>query len=516
MYTISGLFHGAVFRDFGHKTFWHSLTKQRDEVEGLLEDVERRAYELLLASQNAMWVLDQQHEPPAEECGVFDDEQPLSKPQKKPLPSAPIVLEDIEDPLDVAMREKRFELLGKIWARLARYCAPAKSRYYKEREAEIWACVCRAVYTDPSLMLVAQNYQCAISLVKDNDSKLDLPTVERLWAAIKSLYVDDVRAAIDDVLHPVRPKGEYVVVLGTRVHKGPTESPLPLHAWGHMTALFPCYSCVRKVCKTVDDIVALTRYAILSGSGLAQSYLRYDFGYDGYHSLALCGFIPNNIEDLGPRYSIKKDNSFNKHDRPQWTETKSNYAICVGLSLTDPRSQEFVNACLRHPDLQVLCRKGRDGRLIRSKPLLGTQTRVAESRAALKTKQWDVRNAMYFNDTILQDALPVVSATQRLEDCFQVAIVDDGDGDMQDFVDKLEKIWFEVYDAEALGDLLRDIGGPYLHSKELEFDDTRTKPHSPLMPTTEPDILVSYERLWGRAPREGRLVDDELNVYYPK
>lgn len=237
-------------QDFGHKTFWHFLKKQRDEVEGLLEDVERRAYELLLASQNAMWVLNQQHEPPAEECNVFDDE-PLSKPQKKSSPSAPIVLEDIEDPLDVVIREKRFELLGKIWTRLARYCAPAKSRYYKEREAVIWACVCRAVYTDPSLMLVAQNYPLAVSLVNDKDSKLDLPTVEKLWEAIKNLYVDDVRAAIDDVLHPVRQKGEYVVVLGTRVHKEPTESSLSLHAWGHMTALFPCYSCVRKVCKTV-------------------------------------------------------------------------------------------------------------------------------------------------------------------------------------------------------------------------------------------------------------------------
>lgn len=266
----------------------------------------------------------------------------------------------------------------------------------------------------------------------------------------------------------------------------------------------------------VDDIVALTRYAILSGGGLAQSYLRYDFEYDGYHSLVLCGFIPNNIENFGPRYIIKKDNSYNKHHRPQWSETKSNYAICVGLSLTDPKSQEFVNACLRHSDLQVLCRKGRDGRLIRSKPLLGTQTRVAESRAALKQKPWDVQNAMYYQDSILQDALPIVSSTQRLEDCFQVAIVDNGDGDMQDFVDKLEKIWFEVYDAEELKDLLHDIGGPYLHRKELEIDDTRAEPHSPVMPSTEPDIMVSYERLWGRAPREGRLVDDEINVYFPK
>ena len=192
----------------------------------------------------------QNHKPPAERCVVFDD-RPLSNPQEKPIPPAPIVLEDIEDPIDVAIREKRVELWELIWTRLARYCAPERSRYYKERLKVIWACVCRAVWTDPTLMLVAQNYRSPKSLLKD--SKLDLPTVERLWNAIKDLYVDDVRAATDDVLHPVREKGEYVVVLGTRVHKELADISLPLHGWGHLTAVDPCYSCVRKVCKTVSS-----------------------------------------------------------------------------------------------------------------------------------------------------------------------------------------------------------------------------------------------------------------------
>lgn len=123
---------------------------------------------------------------------------------------------------------------------------------------------------------------------------------------------------------------------------------------------------------------------------------------------------------------------------------------------------------------------------------------------------------MYYQNSILQDALPIVSSDRRLEDCFQVAIVDNGDGNIQDFVNKLEKIWFEVYDAEGLRDLLRDIGGSYLHTKELELDDTKAEPYSLVMPSTEPDIMVSFERLWGRAPREGRLVDDEINFYFPK
>lgn len=158
-------------------------------------------------------------------------------------------LEEIEDPLDVAIREKRQELLEKLLTRLARYCVPFVSKYYEERVAVIWACVCRAVYTEPSLMLVAQNYENAASMLKATD--LDLATVDKLWEAVKHLYVHDVRAAIDDVLHPIRNTGDYVLVLGTRVYRELSGASLPFHAWGHMTAVFPCYSCVRKVCKTV-------------------------------------------------------------------------------------------------------------------------------------------------------------------------------------------------------------------------------------------------------------------------
>ena len=123
-------------------------------------------------------------------------------------------LEEIEDPLDVAIREKRKEFLEKLRTRLPRYCAPFVSKYYEERVAvTVWACVCRAVYTEPSLMLVAQNYENAASMLKATD--LDLATVDKLWEAVKHLYVHDVRAAIDDVLHRIRNTGDYVLVLGT-------------------------------------------------------------------------------------------------------------------------------------------------------------------------------------------------------------------------------------------------------------------------------------------------------------
>jgi hypothetical protein len=217
----------------------------------MLEAVEKRAYELILAAQNALWVLERQVDPsePEKDCSGHDDRplghlSPTSKAGEGEGPS------EVEDPVDVALREKRREIWEKIWTRLARYCAPANSRYYQERIKVIYACVRRAIYTEPTLMLVTQNYVTVTSLLKD--STLDPPTVEKFWKAIKGLSVHDLRAAVDDVLKPWSDAAEYVVVLNARVYKSLSCDPLPFHAWGHMASIFLCYSCIRRSCQSVS------------------------------------------------------------------------------------------------------------------------------------------------------------------------------------------------------------------------------------------------------------------------
>jgi hypothetical protein len=212
--------------------------------------VEKRAYELILASQDALWVLERQTDSlePSEDCSGHED-QPLGTTASSQSTETTVDRSDIEDPLDVALRQKCWELWEKIRTQLARYCAPVHSRYYHERIKVICSSVRRAIYTDPALMLVAQNYKTVTLFLRD--SNIDVSTVEKLWHVIKRLNVHDVRAAIDDVLRPKDGGGEYVVVLGARVYKDLSGMSLPFHAWGHMTAHFLCYSCVRKVCKKV-------------------------------------------------------------------------------------------------------------------------------------------------------------------------------------------------------------------------------------------------------------------------
>jgi hypothetical protein len=193
-----------------------------------------------------LWVLDRHldESEEAEDCSGHDNTPLVTKGCKPALGVA-----DVEDPLDVALREKAWDLREKIRTRLARYCAPSFSRFYQERFQVIFACVRRAIYTDPALMLLAQKYKSVMSLLQASVD-LDVVMVEKLWKAISNLSIFDVRAAVNDVLRP-RGYGDYMLVLGGRVYKDMDYMHWPFHAWGHLTAIYMCYSCVRRTCKTV-------------------------------------------------------------------------------------------------------------------------------------------------------------------------------------------------------------------------------------------------------------------------
>ena len=54
------------------------------------------------------------------------------------------------------------------------------------------------------------------------------------------------------------------------------------------------------------------------------------------------------------------------------------------------------------------------------------------------------------------------------------------------------------------------IGDPLLEDGELEVETRTKKDRLPLIPSMEFDVMLSYRRLWGKGPREGYLVDDEV------
>lgn len=187
--------------------------------------------------------------------------------------------------------------------------------------------------------------------------------------------------------------------------------------------------------------------------------------------------------------------------------------MCAGLSLNDPRSQKFLNACLRHPDFQLLIRKGKDGRVIRSaQSIWATRIRHANTRAGLQKVSWDtVEDVTYFKDSLLQESRPLITSTQKIEDCFQVAIIDSGEGDLKDFVRKLAEKWYEVYGVKDIAGLINLLVNPYVDNGELELLSPSTADWY-LVPNVEVDILKSYRRLWGMSPRQGMLPNDDHPV----
>lgn len=259
----------------------------------------------------------------------------------------------------------------------------------------------------------------------------------------------------------------------------------------------------------MDEVVSLTRFVVLNMNGLSQSNLKYEIPFEGSKVLSLCGFIPNSIDTFPPRSLINKCNCV-YNGVPHWEETGVSYVLCAGLSLTDPKSSVFVNACLRDPALMVIVRKGAAGRVIKStERIWAERMRHANTRAGLRTAPWDPSRTVYYQDSVLEEARPKVYDTEVLEDCFQVVLVDGGEGSMADFVAKISSIWLEkVYNVSDTAELIGDIAIPIVKSGELEINFRGKRGPALVVPNLEADVLTAYKRLWGRAPAE--LVDDDI------
>lgn len=244
-------------QDFGHRQYWRTLVQQQSAVDALLTEIEGRAYQLILAAQNALWVLGQTVDDaaPTLECSGYTSDS-LSSPTSPccDLPQQHHAVDevnpaDIEDPLEVALRRKATAVREKIFTRLARYCAPPQSKFAEERLEIIKAVIRRAVYMDATLMVRSQDYDDPLVFVQDPE--LDVGMLNKIWDALKELYVHEARAAVDDVLRGECDDAEFVVVLGGRVYKEITKEKWPFHAWGHITSIIKCYTCVRKTCHSV-------------------------------------------------------------------------------------------------------------------------------------------------------------------------------------------------------------------------------------------------------------------------
>lgn len=252
-----------------------------------------------------------------------------------------------------------------------------------------------------------------------------------------------------------------------------------------MTFLNPQHS----LSTQIDEVIDLTRYALFTRVPLSRAYLGYGFSLDGSGELILAGFIPNDIPLTSPRHSTTWKQS---GSHSAWEETKCNLSLYAGLSLSDPMAQAFVNACIRHPDLMVMLRRGADARIIRSSSIVWTsRKRHARSPSALASVPWEkTADVISLSDSALEDAQPSGWAHEKIADCMQVIVVDAGEGTMGDFVRKLVEIWCQVYKVGNKDELYDALKYPYEASGEL--DEYRE--------VTSKIALDHYQSLWGCVP----------------
>lgn len=191
--------------------------------------------------------------------------------------------------------------------------------------------------------------------------------------------------------------------------------------------------------------------------------------------------------------------------KPDSTKYKQNHAVRVGMSLTDPKVNAFVNACYRRSDFTVCFRKGSKNKPFSSKPLCGQTSRKAKARAGFENVTFDPFMPC-FEEIILKDTSPNIALGKRVPDCFQLAIMPGGEGEIQDLITKIVHLWYQVYGVDNFAKLVLTIASPYLEGEEIELSDDGR-----IIPNAEVAIHESYKTLWGRLPRE-KAVDDEIDV----
>ncbi|KAK7024077.1 hypothetical protein R3P38DRAFT_2531497, partial [Favolaschia claudopus] len=401
---------------------------------------------------------------------------------------------------------------------IANYMLPISSRYYVERKKIIWAFICRAIRTDPSLLVLSLEYQDVPSFLTTTEH--DLLTATKLEACLGRMPLSEVRAAIDDVLRPAElPASEdirFTSVLGIRIYQARSQHPLPFHAWGHVLAFSSCQDCARSICYTVEEIIECQRYALFTGARSFSSCGRALFMAGttiDRHNIAtdvaaICGIVVEH----SVKESIAK---VSRDDSGQlWEQRKQVPFVSGSLSIVDSQSHDLLNAllrsCLVQKDLTVILRKSNARPPIRSAlKIVSHLTRTSQSLAGLQGESW---KRMEFSDSILDTLLPRGDCSHHIDtgrirtECMQFLLLDGLAAKKESWysIFRLVDLCKEVYKVSTYLELCAVIAAPYIAAGELEvWDDypySRNHPGPHFLPNVERST-AAFRALWGSSPR---------------
>ncbi|KAJ7160371.1 hypothetical protein C8R46DRAFT_1194715 [Mycena filopes] len=480
--------------DFGHRTFWLSLLDQRDDLEALLAHLEGRGYDLLLESQDAAWLRDQDPRDESNTDCAEHDAEPLDTP-----PADSPRLDSISD-----LEATTAALWTSFRRRIATYMLPTSSRYYEERKQVIWAWICRAVVIDSGLTLLASTYTDVPTFLADPTH--GSVTVLRLRHNMKRLCFAGVWAAVNDVFSATNDEGgEFLTVMGTRLYRKTRPEPLPFHIWGHLFAVFPRFpKCKMRQWDSVASLVECARYALLTGSGtLRPRTPPPQHPIPGYEILGICGIL------VGPPPGGEKHITVTKRVQPDkstiWEEEKRTPMLLGTMSATHPKAHAILNAllrrCLSHTDLDVILRKRKGEAIIRSGANLGPRfSRTASSLAGLRQQPWAP-------SVMIDDDLFGHLQNRPCDSQFVVLHGAAGAQPCEIMIQHLLVVCMEVYGVSTIMQLCHAVTMPYVELQELELAEytleqaLKLNVNSQWLLPNRESALVAYTALWGPPPK---------------
>ncbi|KAF8574913.1 hypothetical protein K439DRAFT_800698 [Ramaria rubella] len=476
--------------DFGHKLHHEKLQTLRDELEHLLAETEQRGYELLLASQNALWALEPVEKTeeiccePTHNCELKQTESPNDL-------SGSVEPSIDEDPLEAFYQAKIATLRMGIKEFLALHMTVKASKYIQERREVLWALVRRVVFQHASLMLLAQRFDSVETFLFSD--VLEVAALEKILDTLVGKNCP-VFGAIEDVFR-LNKNGKRVRILGGYVYQKLHGCYTSLYrVWAHTLALGPCYNCVRgNTCKSVDQVIDWDKWFTLMTVGVNDKTVDFpDPQGNQLAQLKLCGVTPYLMGDI-PKAKIEK---LNVQGGVVWEEEEDGRnVIALGLSLHDPKAMEFLNKCLSNPDFSVMWRKGPNGPI--SQPpdgLVSHRFRIATSRARLRYAPWKEQK---LETTLLEECYYVLKTDRkRHNDCYQIAITDKIKRPLQDFLQCLVEICYAVYSPKTptpFG-LLQTLARDYIPYYKIDHLDGRLLDAYNALPGD------GWELLWGDEP----------------
>ncbi|KAJ7445078.1 hypothetical protein FB451DRAFT_1433605 [Mycena latifolia] len=346
-------------------------------------------------------------------------------------------------------------------------------------------------------MLVALNYADVVSFLTDPDH--DLTTVRKFKHCLNRVRHPTSRAAIEDVLRPADGAGEYVILLGMRIYKTRSALKFPMHAWGHLFAFRVCPGCVRALCRTVEEVIECSQYALFTGNAsfgdAAHPVPDLDVGF--MELLSVCGMVLD-FPNRGQRVTVTK--RLNADKTTVWEEQKNNPVLCAALSPTDPKArlpQHASSALSFHADARrhAAQEEMRTGPSIqRGVQFISRLKRTSATLAGLRKKPWTSRfvfGANLLDRPLAHDACPE-SCLDRIDfDAMRLAV-------------SLLFLWEEVHQAQDLLELCHMIAQPYITDNELELDPSaELDPEEPVFLPNCENGVVAYQASWGSTYRFG-------------